>query len=305
MLKKSVMKALKNKLFKWSLIIFEGIVLFELFLRILGFGNAVLYEESANYEYNIKGNQNLFRFGHFFQSNSFGMRSEQIDSSAITVIKIGDSVVHGGVLSNNSSLSTSLLSKKLSNELSTKIQVLNISCGSWGPDNGLAYLKEKGNFGAVFMIMVFSSHDWFDSMTFSPIVGYNVGYPKENFPFAISELYNRYFKGNSREFYKTQIAPKTDNPNKGFAGLIEYCNSNNIEILGYLHPEISELKKREYTQNGMKILNFWKSQNITVVQGMQHMNPDCYRDDIHLNTTGQSKMAEAIYPYLSNFLENK
>jgi len=299
------MKASKNKLLNWSLIIFEGIVLVELFLRLLGLGNAVLYEESALYEYNIKANQNLFRFGHFFQSNSFGMRSKQIDSAAIKVIKIGDSVVHGGILTDNSSLSTSVLSSKLSNELSAKIQVLNISCGSWGPDNGLAYLNEKGNFEAVFMIMVYSSHDWYDSMTYSPIVGYNLNYPKENFTFAFSELYNRYLKGNSRDFYKTQIAPKTESPNMGFTGLIEYCKSNNIEVLGYLHPEISELNRKEYSKTGNKILQFWKSHNITVVEGINYMSQDCYRDNIHLNSLGQQKMAEAVYPHLYKFLKNK
>lgn len=37
--------------------------------------------------------------------------------------------------------------------------MLNISAGSWGPDNCAAYLKHYGLFGAKAMSLLVSSHD--------------------------------------------------------------------------------------------------------------------------------------------------
>lgn len=66
---------------------------------------------------------------------------EAVDSSAFIVLGLGDSVINGGVLTDQDSLATTRLSELLSKLIRKKVQVLNVSAGSWGPDNCEAYLN--------------------------------------------------------------------------------------------------------------------------------------------------------------------
>ena len=84
------------------------------------------------------------------------------------------------------SIATTLFSKE------TGMQMLNISSGSWGPDNCAAYLKEKGTFGAKAMVLVCSSHDAFDIMSHVPVVGIYPEYPDRQYKLAIWEVIDRY-----------------------------------------------------------------------------------------------------------------
>lgn len=63
--------------------------------------------------------------------------------------------------------------------------MLNISAGSWGPDNCAAYLKEKGTFGAEGIILVVSSHDAHDNMNWQTVVGQSVAFPDKQYKLSI------------------------------------------------------------------------------------------------------------------------
>ena len=97
-----------------------------------------LYVESKQYEYIFAPNQEMTRFGVHFYVNSYSQRSKEPDVNKKIVLGLGDSVINGGAQTDNDSLATSIVS------VSTEYQMLNISAGSWGPDNCAAYLKEKG-----------------------------------------------------------------------------------------------------------------------------------------------------------------
>lgn len=60
------------------------------------------------------------------------------------------------------SLATSLFSAE------TGTQMLNMSAGSWGPDNWAAYLRHYGLFDAKGFFLVVGSHDAHDNMDFTP-----------------------------------------------------------------------------------------------------------------------------------------
>ena len=125
------------------------IVAVELFLRLyFGFCDTVLMKEDPNYEYIAQPSQDRFRFRNHIKYNALSMRSEEVDTSALLILGFGDSIINGGVQTDHDSLATTLLSDSLSNAENKKIQFLNISAGSWGPDNCFAYLKKHGNFGA-------------------------------------------------------------------------------------------------------------------------------------------------------------
>lgn len=181
----------KRKLHKSLLVgilIFVGIfVACELLLRFVwGFANAPLYRVSEQYEYINLPNQDGTRFGQHYHYNSYSQRSEEPDTTRRKVLGLGDSVLNGGVISDQDSIATSIFSKK------TGIQMLNISAGSWGPDNCAAYLEENGLFDASLIYLLVSSHDAHDVMTHEPIVGVHKSYPDKQYPLAIAELVDRY-----------------------------------------------------------------------------------------------------------------
>ena len=99
-----------------------------------------LYYASNKYEYMPCPNQSGIRFGNHYRYNSYSQRSDEPDSTKLHVLGLGDSVLYGGTQTDQDSLATSLFTKD------TGIQMLNISAGSWGPDNCAAYLKEYGLF---------------------------------------------------------------------------------------------------------------------------------------------------------------
>ena len=162
-------------------------VILEVTLRMVyGLANAPLYDESAAYEYIAKPNQDGYRFGNHYHYNSFSQRSEEPDSTKTIVLGLGDSVLFGGVMTDQDSLATSLFTSE------TGMQMLNISAGSWGPDNCAAYLKEFGLFGAKAMFLLVSSHDAHDNMNFQKVVGKHDSYPNKQYLFATGELIGRY-----------------------------------------------------------------------------------------------------------------
>lgn len=105
-----------------------------------GFGKMPLYATSDKYEYMALPNQSGVRLGNRYCFNTFGLRSDEVNPHKKHILGLGDSVIYGGVQTDQDSLATSLFS------VETGMQMLNISEGSWGPDNCAAYLKEKGMF---------------------------------------------------------------------------------------------------------------------------------------------------------------
>ena len=79
----------------------------EVILRqIWGFANAPLYETNDKWEYMVCPNQDGYRFGNHYHYNSYGQRSEDPDSNKTIILGLGDSVLHGGMTSDQDSTAT-------------------------------------------------------------------------------------------------------------------------------------------------------------------------------------------------------
>jgi len=289
---------------KLTIILLIALVTLEFFLRGLGLHTPPLYISSKTFQYIYAPNQDVSRFGNNILTNSFSQRSAEPKKNAIKILKIGDSIINGGSPTDHNELSSSILSESLSKEFDSEVQVLNISAGSWGPDNGCAYLKEQGNFDAKIMVLVFSSHDLHDIKNESTPVGKSINYPDKNPPFAIYELLERYIlkrklnlSTSENNFKSLQIEKSTDE-NPGFQQLIDFGKLNEMNIIAYLHPTQKELAEQHYNNNGKRILDIWNNNGIAVLKGIDYLDKSCYRDDIHLNAQGQRVMAEAILPEL-------
>lgn len=281
-------------------------IVFELTLRFFfGFCNAPLYVEDPDFEYVYAPNQHHYRFRNIVKTNEFGMRSEPVNASDSTIILlIGDSVVNGGSPTDHDELASTILEKKLTSHFNKKIRVLNISAGSWGPDNAYAYLKKKGLFKADLVCLVTSSHDAYDNMSFNQVVGVFTNYPKEQYTFAIYEFYDRYwwmvryftnyYIDEFLKIFKSDAAPTpqpsapkqtNQNPvdstitlsvndiihkfgtnfNKGFQQLYDTTTAMHVPFMIYLHPEDIEIQQNRYDKQGVEIIQFAKKRSIPIV----------------------------------------
>lgn len=282
------------------------VVLAELILRfVFGFCDAVLYRTSDKYEYIAQPDQYRYRFFSHIGYNSYSQRSDEPDTTKTIVLGLGDSVLFGGTMIDQDSIATTLFTKD------TGMQMLNISAGSWGPDNCAAYLKEKGTFGAKAMILVCSSHDAYDVISHSPVVGVYPNYPNKQYKFAIWELLDRYlfpfiacFLKGSVELIdpdvavvknKSEVTKKSAVFNPGFDELKEISDSLNIPFFIYLHAETSELQRGYYNSMGQEIMEWADRNSVVLVQGMETGEKEyMYRDIVHLNEKGQRHLAKCM-----------
>lgn len=284
------------------------IALSELTLRfVFGFCDAVLYQSSPAYEYIAQPNQHRYRFFSHIDYNSYSQRSEEPDSTKTIVLGLGDSVILGGTMLDQDSVATTLFSKE------TGMQMLNISSGSWGPDNCAAYLKEKGTFGAKAMVLVCSSHDAFDIMSHVPVVGIYPNYPDKQYKLAIWEVIDRYLMPRIKVYFRGKqlldpdaqvvekvksdegVANKALNFDPGFDQLLQISEEKHIPFFIYLHPEVGEVMSRKYKEGGLMIMEWAKTHHVKLIDGLNEgVTVDMYRDVIHLNEKGQRNLANSL-----------
>ena len=298
--------------------VFVGVIL-EVSLRYFyGFCNAPLYIEDPDYEYIYAPNQRVVRFEHVVETNAFSMRSKPVSTTDTTVVLlVGDSVINGGSLTDNSALASSQLETRLTLALKRPVRVLNISAGSWGPDNVAAYLKKWGTFHANLICLVASSHDAHDNITHQTVVGVSRNHPKEQYNSAIAELWARYIYPRAY-YYATHdlipanainFAPKPAEIHKdgavfnpGFGQLYALSQRLQIPFVLYLHAETTELAAKKYNHEGKQIIGFAKAR--PSIQFMSDLSlglrPALYRDYdvVHFNDDGQRFLANQLYPVL-------
>jgi lysophospholipase L1-like esterase len=278
----------------------------ELILRkVWGFGDMVLFQSDDQFEYIAQANQDRFRFGNRSLYNEYSMRSEPIrkDEPCI-ILGFGDSVINGGVLTDHDSLATSIVEDQLSNGS----RFLNISAGSWGPDNCAGYLQKFGGFNAKMIVLFVSSHDAHDNMTFERTVGYHESYPNKQYPMALIEVFAKYliprlvnkFQGDNISD-PLMINKNGIGFNSGFEYFSKYTKEHDIPFLICLHLEKQEVADSQFNSQGEEILSYCKANNIKVITGLEiGENDSYYRDDIHLNEKGQKLWARALLTEIKN-----
>jgi hypothetical protein len=150
-----------------------------------------------------------------------------------------------------------------------------------------------------------SSHDAYDNMDFQKIVGVSESFPDQQYPFALMELMDRYLLprlGFTNEHEGNDVGSlgidKKQNDSKfnpGFESFLNYTKSHQIALTIYLHAEYSELEAGEYNEQGKEIISFAEKNNIQLIKELDsNFEAGDYRDFIHLNESGQRKMASLI-----------
>ncbi len=294
----------------------------ELFARLyLGLGTPPLSVTHPRIEYLFAPNQDIYRFGNHFATNAYGMRSDALppvkDPAEIRILLFGDSVVNGGSLIDQSELATTLTEKRLARDQSRRVRVGNVSAGSWGPGNWLAWVKEFGFLEADIVVVVLSSHDYVDNPTFGPLDP--MTHPTEPPLSALYEGFSRYLPR-----YLTTLAaagPASDSAlspadlelsaDLAMADLAEFLTralAHTSQILVVQHLERDELRTEQPATGYSRIKEVCKAHNIThldlrsTLTASLAANQDPFFDTIHLNKMGQQLLADALSEALPQFL---
>lgn len=276
----------------------------EVYLRqAWGFCDSVLMQSDPDFEYIAQPNQNRYRFKKHIVYNEYSQRNNAVDSSAFVVLGLGDSVLNGGVLIDQDSIATSRLCNDLSTFMGKDVQVLNISAGSWGPDNCEAYLKRYGMFNGKVAFLVCSSHDAYDNINHRSVVDVLPGFSSRQYLSVWMELFDRYLipryflsglKHPDQNKGMSEISKDGKVFNTGFEALASRFRHAGIPFFIWLHPEKTELERGAYNREGKEILEFCERDTIPVIEGLKYMSFEDYRDNIHLNNLGQQKLAEHL-----------
>ena len=273
------------------------LLLGELYLRkSWGFCDTVLIKSDPDFEYIAQPNQQRYRFKKHIIYNEYSQRSEPVDSSAFIILGLGDSVINGGVQTEQDSLATTQLSRTLSQLMGQKVQVLNISAGSWGPDNCEAYLKRYGTFGAKAAFLLCSSHDAHDNINHQPVVDVNPSFPSHQAFSAYWELFHRYLLPRIlKQEEPSEISKDGKVFNPGFQALTERFQRDSIPFFIYLHPDRVEVENGKYNPEGEEIIAFCERNSIVLIKGLDFEQMSDFRDGIHVNETGHSKIAKSLF----------
>jgi lysophospholipase L1-like esterase len=294
----------------------------EIFARYyLGLGSPPLSITLPQIEYMFKPNQDVMRFGNHFIVNQYGMRTgsfdaHKIDNGQFRVMVFGDSVLNGGNQTDHAALATTLLQNRLAEKLKLNAVVGNISAGSWGPGNWLAYAKEYGFFDANIVVLVISSHDYVDNPTFEAL-NQNT-HPTKNPASALLEGITRYLPrylpqlnagGAVSESDRFEEQPSEKDVQRGLNDLttfLELARSNSTNVVVLQHWEKSEVERGIPNDGHQRIRQVCESIGVPCIsleprfrQSIKNGN-NPYRDNIHLNQIGQKILADALFENLPN-----
>jgi lysophospholipase L1-like esterase len=282
---------------------------------LLGLGDPPLSVPHPTIEYLFKPGM-YRRFGNIVTINSHHMRSREIPEnkkppSELRVLLFGDSVVNGGALTDQKDLASEILEQQLRNSLGGSVTVGNVSAGSWGPGNLLAYEKAFGFFDADIIVVVLNSGDIGDNPTGKPIVGFDPGFPSAAPAFAVGELLTRYVAVRVNRLLKSRAPAPSQSASlpeeavaRSIQDLAEFCEDARrakAEVLLVHFPDRREIDgkmmpghaiiRRFADEAEIPLIELTELIRATLAAGQ---NPYRENDPIHPNSIGQRMIATAI-----------
>ncbi|PZO20606.1 MAG: hypothetical protein DCF26_02705 [Burkholderiales bacterium] len=294
------------------------VVVAELVSRfVLGLGTPPLYEADAGFEYRLLPNQDVRRFGNHIQVNRWGMRSPDFgntktDPQELRVMVFGDSVVNGGSQIDQAALSTSLLQSALQTQMVRPVTVGNISAGSWGPGNWLAYADRFGFFEADVVVLVVGSGDHADNPVFAPL---DADHPSQAPTLALQEAVLRYLPRYLNHYLPEALGGLWKEPSEGTTAtretnlqdrargqadlqqFLQLAQGRQRHAIVLHHPDLDELTSGSYADGHAQMQALVQGMSLPFVElrtVYQAAGSKLYRDNIHHSAQGQQVMAGAL-----------
>jgi len=301
-------KRLLTRIKTFSLIMLALLTAGEIGLRFgLGLGNPVLMKSGKTYRYICAPNQNLHRFGNHVFINRWSMRSNHIDRDRhnpdeLRVMVIGDSVVFGTTLVDQSEIATSAMIPMLSDRLRRPVKTMNVSAGSWNIPDQVAYIDEFGHFDADVVLWVLNSGDLQPNDFSTAIVGVHPQFPDRKPLTAIGELAGRYLLPR----LKLRSMPENPAPVFGqaeieqvlaeFSSSLARMNEAGVRVIIVLYPTKNQLDGIP-TSFAKPIREAAERTDVEIIdltariRGAVHDGAGFYYDSIHATREGQYMIA--------------
>lgn len=308
---------LSRRFVRWA----GGIVILAVALEVLarcwlGLGDPTLYVAHPTIEYLLKPGQVARPYGNLVEVNRFGMRSPDFAPDKVAgeyrVLVFGDSVVNGGNRTDQADLATSLLGPRFHADREGSVTVGNVSAGSWGPGNWLAYARQFGFFDADAVVVVVSGHDLRDNPTFADL---NSATHPEHRP--VSAAWDGVWRGIVHAWLSLmtesgdtggKAAMNSVAVERGEQDLTEFLRmaaSHVPQVVAVVHPEREELARPQESPQLARIERLLDQLGIPFVWGSTCLGRaeaaglSPYRDDVHLTAAGQAALVECLLAALS------
>ena len=144
-------------------------------------------------------------------------------------------------------------------------------------------------------------------MDFTPTVGVHKSYPKENYLLATFEVLDRYIIPRIFKTIETlnpdekvlKGIDKGSDWNRGWVELNEIAKQAVIPLILILHAEQSELEAGGYNDKGQMIEKWAFENKIKLIKDITFLKKENYRDQIHINASGQRVLANMMIKELA------
>jgi len=313
-----------KRLWRWLRYLLILFVLAELFARFgLGLGRPPLMMNDPDVEYCYQPNQDLYRFHNHVKFNAYCMRSDDFprkkqNPDELRILVLGDSIINGGMRLDQSELATQILQQTLREKLGRPVVVGNVSAGSWGPPNLLAYVNKYGWFDADVVILVLNSEDATDILGHSKPVGTRADMPDRNPPLATWEAHNRYLRrylptwlgGYPKPVKKPAPAqasaddntsgdPEIREVHDAIVQLVGQARDNGARVIAIQHMTRRELKNgpdagHVLIQKTLSSVQLAPMQLEPTLRESIDADRSPYLDNTHFNELGQRIMADVM-----------
>jgi hypothetical protein len=232
----------------------------------------------------------------------------------LRVLVVGDSVVYGGVMIDQSEIDTEILKRNLQQQFQRPVVVGNISAKGWGPPSELAYLQQNGTFDADVVILELSSHDYADVPAPNPIVGISPDFPDKKPVLALTDLVGTYLlprylrkPSDPPTYIERSLANHSQSP-RDIAKcrdaenvIFSLARAHHAKIALVQHLTLPELR-------GGYFVGYYANQSVAKQAGVPYTDdsaalraqlqsghsPFFEGDPIHLNKSGQAVLAHAL-----------
>jgi lysophospholipase L1-like esterase len=271
---------------------------------VIGLGDPPLLIRDHAIDYMFAPSRCYSRFHNRVCYNRWSMRAEEFSREKQgcepRMMVLGDSIINGGSLSDQSEIPTEIARSRLA-RAGVSCTVGNISAGSWGPANLLAYTRRFGWFDADVVVFVFGSADVEDLPDFLPNLGPD--HPLDPPLLAVEELASRYLP---RYLARLGAAPDAPMPSlgpastperrrKGIAALkslLEEAEDHVPIRFVFLHYEAAQLSAPVTEEQLFAELSERTGARFVSLRTLE--DSTLYTDGVHLNARGQAVLGHVI-----------
>ena len=319
----------RRRLWRWLRVL--AVVLFCIFLAgeaylrwYIGLGDPPLAMADPLMHFRYVPSQTCMRLHHLIHYNAYSMRSDDFpphktDPAELRIIMIGDSVINGGSMLDQSALVSTLLQKSLSDELHRPVVVGNASAGGWGPPSELGWIKTFGTLDADIIVLVVSSHNYANVPQWPVPIGEEFDRPTRKPILAWEEFFRRYASRLSfsppAEAFVDPAQPSESDINWciwSIQQIVKIAHTGGALVIVAQHAQVQELggnwkpghacnEAAARSAGADRIVQFEPTFRIARETGR-----DPYRlyDNIHPNKAGHDLMADELRQSIEKLLES-